>query len=39
MYTLQICYPQNVRDFEFDLSRPFKVKCDVAVGLPIYVSY
>ena len=37
-----ICIPyrypttQNLRDLEFDLSKPLKVKCDSAVGHPIY---
>ncbi len=27
---------QNIDDLDFDLSRSLKVKCDGAIGLPIY---
>ncbi len=27
---------QNLCDFDFDLSKSLKVKCDSAIGLPIY---
>ncbi len=30
---------QNLSDLDFNLSRPFKVKCCGATGLPYLVSY
>lgn len=33
MYNVSL---HNVGDLDFDLSRSLKVKCDAAVGLPIY---
>ena len=30
---------KDVRDLEFDLSSPFKVKCDGAVGHPYMILY
>ncbi len=32
----QIIRPRNLSDLELDLTRSLKVKCDSAIGLPIY---
>ncbi len=37
MYTIQICYHQNLSDIDFDISRSLKAKFDSAIGFPIHV--